>query len=134
MYALRISLAVSAIVWTTSACALAQCGLSSWCPFGCCRRGPEAAASVTEVADTGTGVKSPAVLTKVSSGTRRFVTGTMNLLSFKSAARKQNPSPATRAIQPDHKQPGFFYKLFHPAPPPPPKTIDEWMSLEQIHP
>jgi hypothetical protein len=38
---------------------------------------------------------------------------------------------STRNKQPE---PGFFKKLFYPAPTPPPKTVEEWMSLEQVHP
>jgi hypothetical protein len=30
--------------------------------------------------------------------------------------------------------PGFFQSLVTPEPPAPPKTIKEWMSLQQIHP
>ncbi len=134
MHTLRISLIVVSILSAT--CAQAQCDLLSWCPFGChgCKADPGPDVSVTPVADTGRGVWSPAVFTKVSGGTKRFVDGTKNLLSFKKPAPKRTLGLTGSPIGPKPKEPGFFYKLFHPAPPPPPRTIDEWMSLEQIHP
>ena len=133
MHTLRIALIVLPILWTSSSCARAQCDLFSWCPFGChaCKTDPVAA--VTQVADHGSHRQSPAMLTKVGSGTKRFFSGTMNLLSFKTPA-KRSTTAAGYSPQSSHKKPGFFYRLFHPEPPPPPKTIEEWMSLEQIHP
>jgi hypothetical protein len=32
------------------------------------------------------------------------------------------------------EKPGFFKSLFQPEPPPPPKTIKEWMSLKRVQP
>lgn len=134
MQALRISVVVLSILCASATCAQAQCCLSSLCPFGChgCKSDPEA--TVTQVADRGTGLQSPAVLTKVGSGTKRFMNGTMNLLSFKKPTEKRAAPQSKYSFRRDNKQPGFFYKLFHPAPPPAPRTIKEWMSLEQIHP
>ncbi len=134
MHTLRISLIAASILSASATCAPAQCDLLSWCPFGCHGCKTDTDTGVTPVADTGRSVRSPAVFTKVSTGTKRFVTGTKNLLSFKKPAAKRPPGSAKYSLRSNHKEPGFFYKLFHPEPPPPPRTIDEWMSLEQVHP
>jgi len=114
--------------------ARAEDGLASFCPLGCRRAKDAVGARVLTVADIGRGVKTPAVFTKMSSGTKRIVTNTKNLLSFDRPDPLDGKAGRKYAFHPDAKKPGFFYKLFHPAPAPPPQTIGEWMSLEQVHP
>ena len=103
-----------------------------WCPFGSCgASGGEA--SVVPVANH-TAYKSPNVMAKMGNGTKKLVTNTKNLLTFNKSGTNQNTMTAGYSTRTKHKEPGFFYKLFHPEPPPPPQTVKEWMSLEQIHP
>lgn len=79
--------------------------------------------------------KMPAMVTKMTGGTKRLVTNTANKLSpKKTTTRKSGTTGLVRAKDPREEKPGFFQSLFHPEPPPPPKTIKEWMSLKQIHP
>ena len=64
-----------------------------------------------------------------------MVDGTKNMFSSKKKApKKVTGTTGIYTMHPKQEEPGFFHKLFHPEPPPPPKTIDEWMSLKQIHP
>jgi hypothetical protein len=115
--------------------AIARAEGAWWCPLGCCSHAETPQASVTRVANVTTPAKKPQVLTKVSAGTKRFVAGTKNMLSLKKPApAKRTGTTATHSARSKHEEPGFFYKLFHPEPPPPPETIEEWMSLKQIHP
>ncbi|MGD9721629.1 MAG: hypothetical protein AB7O59_05925 [Pirellulales bacterium] len=125
-------LVAASIVWLSAA--TAQAGFP-WCPWGCCGGQSASAAPVTNVANTGQGVRSPAMITKVGTSTKRLVTNTKNLLTFnKPLSAKKAGTSAMTVGRPPYKEPGFFYKLFHPEPPPPPRTIEEWMSLKQIHP
>jgi len=78
---------------------------------------------------------SPSVLTKMSNTTKRAVNNTKNALTPKKTVAKN--TGATKTYKPKavkEEKPGFFKSLFNPEPPPPPKTIKEWMSLKQIHP
>jgi hypothetical protein len=104
----------------------------SWSPLGSDNTsGGEV--SVVPVANA-TAYKSPTMIGKMSHGTKKLMTNTKNLLTFKKSAANQNTMTAGYTTRTKHKEPGFFYKLFHPEPPPPPQTVKEWMSLEQIHP
>jgi hypothetical protein len=109
--------------------------LAAWpccCPWGSCgASGGEA--SVVPVANQ-TAYKSPTVIAKMGYGTKKLMTNTKNLLTFNKSADNQNTMTAGYSTRTKHKEPGFFYKLFHPEPPAPPQTVKEWMSLEQIHP
>jgi hypothetical protein len=102
-----------------------------WCPFGSCGASG-GGASVVPVANQTT-YKSPTVIAKMGYGTKKLMTNTKNLLTFNKSGN-QNTMTAGYSTRTKHKEPGFFYKLFHPEPPPPPQTVKEWMSLEQIHP
>ena len=131
---LFIALSIASI---QAGAARAESDSSWWCPFGCCHANPDKpGASVTQVSNTSSAAKKPAVLTKVSASTKRLVNGTKNMLSFKkpTAPVKRSGVIATHSSRPKQEAPGFFQKLFHPEPPPPPKTIEEWMSLKQVHP
>lgn len=81
----------------------------------------------------------PTVLDKMSAGTKRFVSNTKDALTpkkltAKKPAKKSGTSTARKAKRPEPPKQGFFKQLFNPDPPPPPKTVEEWMSLEQVHP
>ncbi len=123
-----------AVIWTAPSIAQAQNCLSRLCPFGCCHAKGGADAPITHVADSGQGTQTTAVFNKVGSGTRRFIANTRDLFTFGKPSGAPASAGGKYAFRSSPKKPGFFYKLFHPEPPPPPKTVDEWMSLEQIHP
>ena len=78
--------------------------------------------------------KSQNILTKMTSPARRLLTSTKNLL-----VPKKNPQEnkakvtSVRRHGKEKPQQGFFTRLFQ-GPPPPPRTMKEWMDLEQIHP
>lgn len=111
-----------------------ECCASRWCPWGCCAKSAAPAASVTPVSQTTT--KQPSMFAKMSSGTRRLVSGTMGVFTPKKAPAKKKVggTTAVHSTKAKAEEPGFFYKMFHPEPPPPPKTIKEWMSLQKVHP
>ncbi|HEY2893064.1 MAG TPA: hypothetical protein VGJ16_02580 [Pirellulales bacterium] len=48
--------------------------------------------------------------------------------------RKSGLTGVQKAKKTEQPKQGFFKSMFNPEPPPPPKTIKEWMSLKQIHP
>ena|SRR5262245_13482313 len=77
----------------------------------------------------------PTVLTKMTDGTKRFVSSTTNMFAPKKhVTRKSGTTAIHRAKVPERPKQGFFQQLFKPEPPPPPKTVKEWMSLKQVHP
>jgi hypothetical protein len=43
-------------------------------------------------------------------------------------------APLAQPKNSKQEKPGFFKSLFQPEPPPPPKTIKDWMSLERVQP
>jgi hypothetical protein len=103
----------------------------SWLPFSSSASKPVKTKKVSSTGST------PSAVTNLSKGTKQIVTSTKNVLTPKKpqSVRKsgttggqiaKNPKPADK--------PGFFKSMFHPEPPPPPKTIKEWMSLKQVHP
>jgi hypothetical protein len=102
---------------------------SSWFGFGA---KPTSDAKLTTATNS---AKTPPVFTKVSDGTKSFFTSTKNIFSSKKGKSSQHSGVtshySTRNKQPE---PGFFKKLFYTQPAPPPKTVEEWMSLEQVHP
>lgn len=78
----------------------------------------------------------PTVITKMTNSTKRLVSNTTNKLTpKKNAATKKSGTTAVypKQTNKDEKQ-GFFKSMFNPEPPPPPKTVKEWMQLKQIHP
>jgi hypothetical protein len=88
---------------------------------------------LVQVANSGGSNKTPTVFAKMNSSTKRFVNNTKSIFSPKKKSSKGKSATGLVSRQ-KPPEPGFFYKLFHPEPPPPPRTIDEWMSLKQIHP
>lgn len=117
----RYLLAVAAPTSTMAVTADAA-GWPNWCPLGCNHDG---SSQITNVSDTG---GTPTMMARMNAGTKRFVQKTKSLLTFDKTANQ-----GTAYVRPTkHKEPGFFYKMFHPAPPPPPETVKEWMSLEQV--
>ncbi len=100
------------------------------------RDSSSSAASKKNSSKSAAASKSPAVMSKMTDGTKRFVNSTKSMLMPKkptttrkggvTAVHKKNPPP---------EQQGFFKSLFQPAPKPQqPRTIKEWMALKQIHP
>lgn len=101
---------------------------SSWFGLGKSSSG----AKTTKVSST----KNSGMLSGVTNGTKNLVNGTKAVFT-----PKKKPSVrkgGTTAIHPAKKTPtekqGFFSSLVNPQPPPPPKTIKEYMELKQIHP
>jgi hypothetical protein len=76
----------------------------------------------------------PTIFTRMGSGTKRLMTNTKSLLTFQKPATAKSAKKTQTATRGAQEKPGFFHRMFYPEPPPPPKTVDEWMSLEQIHP
>lgn len=80
-------------------------------------------------------LKAPPVVGKMTNGTKRLLTNPTSI--FKPKPKQVNKSGTTKVTKAKRSEPGkqgFFKSMFNPEPPPPPKTIKEWMSLEQIHP
>lgn len=130
MRSVRFLFMILALASMSSTAAQAA-GLPSWCPWGCGAK-HTSAMPVVSVANRGA-ASSPAVITKINSGTKRLVSNTKNLLTFNKPSAA-GTSSANYSTTRKPKEPGFFYKLFHPEPPLPPQTVKEWMSLEQIRP
>jgi hypothetical protein len=84
------------------------------------------------VASTSTS-KSPSLATKMSDGTKRLASGTKNLFTAKKPTSRGMSHAQSSKFSRDEK-PGLLKSMFNPEPPPPPKTIKEWMSLKQVHP
>jgi hypothetical protein len=102
---------------------------SSW--LGCCRDKAEGA-KTTNVSQT---TSTPAAFSKLTSGTKRLASNTKNLfVARKPPAKKLGVTATRRAERPQPPKQNFFKRWFNPEPPPPPQTVDEWMSLEQVHP
>jgi hypothetical protein len=128
------------LLWTIAVGAIVGAGATRasggmpWCPWGCCASGTKSAAALTNVSQTRD--NTPSVFAKMTSSTRRLVSGTKNMFVSKqpAAKKKRTGTTATYSTQPKDEEPGFFRKLFTTEPPPPPKTVKEWMSLEQVHP
>jgi hypothetical protein len=101
----------------------------AWLGFG---KASSQAAKTTEVKSA---TAPPAVFAKMTHGTKRFVSNTKNLFVPKKPPAKRRGLTATyHAHRPEPPKQSFFKRLFGPEPPPPPKTVNEWMSLEQMHP
>ncbi len=89
--------------------------------------------TATTSAKGGSAFKKPAVLTKMSSGTKRMVTNTKNLLSPKMPSKepKLGVTSIKRAEKQQAPQQSWFGRMFNPQPTPPPRTMGEWMALDQ---
>lgn len=89
------------------------------------------AAKTTNVSHT----SAPQVFSKMGDGTKKLVSNTKNLFVAKKPPVKKRGVTAThRAPKPEVQKQSFFKRIFNPEPPPPPRTVGEWMSLEQVHP
>ncbi|REK12447.1 MAG: hypothetical protein DWQ37_11980 [Planctomycetota bacterium] len=80
--------------------------------------------------------KGPSLFEKMSSGTKRFFGGTKKMFADDepTVTKKYGTRRVHRAEKPKQPQQSFFGRLFNPQPAPPPRTIEEWMALEQVHP
>jgi hypothetical protein len=100
----------------------------SWLGFG---KSKAQTAKTTNVSQT----SAPQVFTKMGDGTKKLVSNTKNLFVAKKPPVKKRGVTAThRAAKPEVPKQSLFKRMFNPEPPPPPRTVGEWMSLEQIHP
>jgi hypothetical protein len=92
----------------------------------------QTAVKTTNVSNT----TSPSVFSGVTNGTKNLMSGTKNLLTPKKKAPvRKSGLTATHSINtPPAMKPGTFSSWFNNEPPPPPRTIKEWMALKQIHP
>jgi hypothetical protein len=107
--------------------------MARWFNFG--KGKPKAQAKTTNAAGTSKSTKTPQVVTKMTDGTKRLVSNTTNVFTpSKTTTRKSGTTGMEIAKKPPQEKQGFFKSMFNPEPPPPPKTIKEWMSLKQIHP
>jgi hypothetical protein len=97
----------------------------AWLGFGT----PASAVKTHNVSQTS---RTPAVFARMAGGTKRMVNNTKNLLTPKkqSAGHVQSHS----ANKPQAPKQSFFGRLFRPEPTPPPRTVGEWMQLDQVHP
>jgi hypothetical protein len=114
---LLLALAINMACWSS---ARAENRILPFNPFS------KAASSGNQATST------PTVFAKMSSSTKRFVNNTKSIFSPKKKSKSKSATGLVSRQKPP--EPGFFHKLFHPEPPPPPRTIEEWMSLKQIHP
>jgi hypothetical protein len=113
----------------------AVAGDGCWaCPLSSSSKLSTSSKQVTpmNVASTSTS-KSPSLVTRMSDSTKRFASGTKNLFAPKKSTSRGVKSVQASKVAKDEK-PGAFKSMFTPDPPPPPKTIKEWMSLKQVHP
>ncbi len=69
------------------------------------------------------------IITKVSDSTKRLFGAKKKSVTSGSGGTSVVQPKTTRS-----EKPGFFKSLFQPEPPPPPKTIKEWMSLKKVQP
>lgn len=101
----------------------------SWLGFGSHKSGAVATTNVSRTS------KTPQAFAKMTSGTKRFFTNTKSLfVAKKPPAKKRGVTATRRAARPEPPKQNIFKRLFNPEPPPPPRTVEEWMALEQIRP
>lgn len=103
--------------------AVVRADLTSWLPFSKSRTNTVAkktknGPSLSGVSSTGS--KSPGQTTG-------FFTSKKTVPRKTSTAKNSVPKSK-------YEEPTFWQKLFGTEPAPPPRTVGEWMSLEQIHP
>jgi hypothetical protein len=130
---LFLALGLVAVSATTTHAAWGSSSVAGW--FGLGNDKSKVVAKTTNVPGTSGTLKTPRVVTKMADGTKRLASSTTSMLSPKKiTTRKSGTTSIERAKDTKEEKPGFFKSLFHSEPPPPPKTIKEWMSLKQIHP
>lgn len=126
-FARFLSLTLAPVLLAIATPQPASAAIGSW--FGLGKDEASADAKTTEAS------KTPQVMGKMTGGTKRLVSNTTGLFKPKTVTtRKSGLTGVKKAKKYEEPKPGFFQSLFHPEPPPPPKTIKEWMSLKQIHP
>lgn len=78
--------------------------------------------------------KEPSFFDKVGSGTKKLWTDTKDLFSL----NKSKPQPKTRSVYnpyaPKPEQKSWTDSMFGSKPAPPPKSLNEWMSLKRADP
>lgn len=82
-------------------------------------------------------LKAPPVVGKMTNGTKRLLSSPTSIFKPKTKpkpVKKSGTTKVTKAKRTEPEKEGFFKSILNPEPPPPPKTIKEWMALEQIHP
>lgn len=97
----------------------------------CCGRHDSKTMQPTNVSQTSA---STPMLARMKGGTARFLTSTKNLFVANKPAKTRGVTATYPASRPQPAKPGFFRRWFSSDPAPAPKTVKEWMSLEQIHP
>jgi hypothetical protein len=81
------------------------------------------------------GGNSGSVLKATTASPMRLVASPISIFKPKTVTtRKSGLTGVQKAKKTEQPKQGFFKSMFNPEPPPPPKTIKEWMSLKQIHP
>jgi hypothetical protein len=101
---------------------------SSWLGRGRDKSSPVKTTNVSQNTST-------PVLTRLTGSTKRLATNTKNLfVSKKPPAKKRGVTATRKAEHPEPPRQNVFKRWFNPDPPPPPKTVEEWMSLKQVHP
>ncbi|HTM54610.1 MAG TPA: hypothetical protein VL175_11310 [Pirellulales bacterium] len=79
--------------------------------------------------------KGESAINTATTNPMRLVANPMNIFKPKTVTtRKSGLTGVQKAKKTEQPKQGFFKSMFNPEPPPPPKTIKEWMSLKQIHP
>jgi hypothetical protein len=130
---MRNAVVLPLLLWCFAA-SMPQARGEGFSPFGwlCCNRHESPVVQMTNVSNTS---KTPPVFARMKDGTQRFWTGTKNLfVAKKPPAKTHGATVIHRAARSEPPKQGFFKRWFNPDPPPPPKTVEEWMSLEQVHP
>jgi hypothetical protein len=118
------------VLWCSLACqpAFARSPLT-WLGMG---QDKSPAARTREVSQSS---RTPAVFAKMSDGTKRLVGNTKKLfVPAKPPVKRRGVTATHPARRPEPPKQSFFKRLFNPEPPPPPKTVNEWMSLKHVHP
>jgi hypothetical protein len=98
-------------------------------------RGANAGAPESAAGHDSAAMAKPAVVTKMTNGTRRLVSNTKNMLMpSKPATVRKSGTTAIHKKNATENKPGFFKSWFAPQPPQTPRTIKEWMALKQPKP
>jgi hypothetical protein len=123
-----------AMTFAAAPAAAESSSMGRWFSFG--KGKPNAQAKTTNASGTSKSIKTPQVVTKMTDGTKRLVSNTANVFTpgKTTTTRKSGTTGFVKAQKPPQEKQGFFKSMFNPEPPPPPKTVKEWMSLKQIHP
>jgi len=88
---------------------------------------------IWETASSHSKKKDPSLLDKVGTGTKKFFSDTVDFLTFKkkpSTTKKTSYNP----YAPKQEEKGWWESTFGPKEAPPPKSLNEWMSLKRADP